>query len=218
MFRDWFPITAAYPFSKLISAITGQPTPSVSCHRRCGIGNYILINPVTKEIHPLSSFVNIEGLLSQMNKIADTIQKRKLFKKLTLGIAMKNIEKFIDTSTLPRDWQTKDFLEFLNGFANFRELYPDNQARIRYIKNSRYRTMLLFGMHFQDLYNFEVPRVQRCVVHYIAADGKMYPFCTYNSGPCYRTSIEKQFSRPIRNVSFLSKKKQKQFEEEAKAN
>jgi uncharacterized radical SAM superfamily Fe-S cluster-containing enzyme len=107
-----------------------------------------------------------------MNKIADTIQKRKLFKKLTLGIAMKNIEKFIDTSTLPRDWQTKDFLEFLNGFANFRELYPDNQARIRYIKNSRYRTMLLFGMHFQDLYNFEDASCSAVCRPYIAADEK----------------------------------------------
>jgi uncharacterized radical SAM superfamily Fe-S cluster-containing enzyme len=25
----------------------------------------------------------------------------------------------------------------------------------------------------------------------------LYPFCTYNSGPCFREKIEKQFSTPL---------------------
>jgi 7,8-dihydro-6-hydroxymethylpterin dimethyltransferase len=36
---------------------------------------------------------------------------------------------------------------------------------------------------------------QRCVVHYSAPDGKIYPFCSYNSGPVFRERIEKQFSQ-----------------------
>jgi uncharacterized radical SAM superfamily Fe-S cluster-containing enzyme len=60
-----------------------------------------------------------------------------------------------------------------------------------------YRTLLVAGMHFMDLYNFDVERVKRCVIHYAAPDGKLYPFCTYNSGPTYREKIEKQFSVPF---------------------
>jgi len=52
-------------------------------------------------------------------------------------------------------------------------------------------------MHFQDSYNYDVERVKRCVIHYAAPDGKLYPFCTYNSGPTYREKIEKQFSIPF---------------------
>ena len=52
-------------------------------------------------------------------------------------------------------------------------------------------------MHFQDAYNYEAERTQRCVVHYAAPNGKLYPFCTYNSGPCFRTEVEKQFAKPI---------------------
>ena len=49
-------------------------------------------------------------------------------------------------------------------------------------------------MHFMDLYNYDVERVRRCVIHYAAPDGKIYPFCAYNSGPTFREKIERQFA------------------------
>jgi uncharacterized radical SAM superfamily Fe-S cluster-containing enzyme len=42
-----------------------------------------------------------------------------------------------------------------------------------------------------------VERVKRCVIHYSAPDGKIYPFCAYNSGPCFRDKVEKNFSVPL---------------------
>jgi uncharacterized radical SAM superfamily Fe-S cluster-containing enzyme len=60
-----------------------------------------------------------------------------------------------------------------------------------------YRTLLVAGMHFQDNYNYDIERLKRCVIHYAAPDGKLYPFCAYNSGPNYREKIEKQFSIPF---------------------
>ena len=35
------------------------------------------------------------------------------------------------------------------------------------------------------------------MIHYAAPNGKIYPFCAYNSGPIYREKIEKQFSIPF---------------------
>jgi hypothetical protein len=49
-------------------------------------------------------------------------------------------------------------------------------------------------MHFMDSYNYEVERVKRCIIHYSAPNGLVYPFCTYNSGPVYREKVEKKFS------------------------
>jgi len=45
-------------------------------------------------------------------------------------------------------------------------------------------------MHFMDNYNYDIERVKRCVIHYAAPDGKLYPFCTYNSGPVYRERLK----------------------------
>jgi uncharacterized radical SAM superfamily Fe-S cluster-containing enzyme len=52
-------------------------------------------------------------------------------------------------------------------------------------------------MHFMDSYNYDVERVKRCVIHYSAPDGMIYPFCAYNSGPVFRERVEKQFSVPL---------------------
>jgi hypothetical protein len=62
-------------------------------------------------------------------------------------------------------------------------------------KKRRYewRLILAAGMHFMDNYNFLAERSRSCVVHYATPDGRMIPFCTYNSGPAFRTEIEERF-------------------------
>jgi uncharacterized radical SAM superfamily Fe-S cluster-containing enzyme len=35
------------------------------------------------------------------------------------------------------------------------------------------------------------------VVHYPTPGGMVYPFCTCNSGPCFRDKVEKEFSVPF---------------------
>jgi hypothetical protein len=72
---------------------------------------------------------------------------------------------------------------------------------------------MLAGMHFMDSYNYDVERVKRCVIHYGAPNGKIYPFCAYNSGPVYRERIEREFAVPqevgaeMMRLDLLAKKK-----------
>ena len=60
-----------------------------------------------------------------------------------------------------------------------------------------YRTLMVAGMHFMDSYNYDVERVKRCVIHYAAPNGHIYPFCAYNSGPRVPRKIEREFSVPL---------------------
>jgi len=58
-----------------------------------------------------------------------------------------------------------------------------------------HRNALCLGtMHFQDLYNFDLNRVQRCGIHYATPDGRVIPFCAYNT--LHREEVEAKFSRP----------------------
>jgi 7,8-dihydro-6-hydroxymethylpterin dimethyltransferase len=45
--------------------------------------------------------------------------------------------------------------------------------------------------------NYDIERVKRCVIHYAAPNGLVYPFCAYNSGPTYREKIERKYSVPF---------------------
>ena len=65
------------------------------------------------------------------------------------------------------------------------------------VKKSEWRYLLLVVMHFQDVYNYQIPRVQRCVIHFATPYGRLYPFCTYNCGPVFRNRVEGKFSVPL---------------------
>jgi hypothetical protein len=45
-----------------------------------------------------------------------------------------------------------------------------------------------------DRYNYDLGRVQRCCIHYATPEGKLIPFCTYNSGPVYREKVWKKYA------------------------
>jgi hypothetical protein len=55
--------------------------------------------------------------------------------------------------------------------------------------------ILISAMHFMDPYNFDLERVQRCVIHYSIPDGRIIPFCTMNN--IHREKVERQFAKPI---------------------
>jgi uncharacterized radical SAM superfamily Fe-S cluster-containing enzyme len=81
-------------------------------------------------------------------------------------------------------------LELFQGVVD-----KEAQRRVDLIYN--WNMLLVGGMHFQDSYNYNVDRVKRCAIHYAAPNGRLYPFCTYNSGPVFREKIERQFSIPL---------------------
>jgi uncharacterized radical SAM superfamily Fe-S cluster-containing enzyme len=60
-----------------------------------------------------------------------------------------------------------------------------------------FKTLMVAGMHFMDHYNYDIERVKRCVIHYAAPNGKLYPFCSYNGGPTFREKIEREYSAPF---------------------
>lgn len=55
-----------------------------------------------------------------------------------------------------------------------------------------HNTLFLGAMHFMDLYNMDIERIKRCGVHYATPDGRIIPFCTYNT--IHRSQVEKKFS------------------------
>jgi tetraether lipid synthase len=117
--------------------------------------------------------------------------KRRLqfFTKLE---AWNNLRKFFHQERAPEGLTFTKFLQTLQGMTDKRLGRGDSEKQ-----GFTYRTLMLAGMHFMDSYNYDVERVKRCVIHYAAPNGRIYPFCAYNSGPVFRERIEKEFSIPF---------------------
>lgn len=201
MYRDWYPFCFVDPFARFLEAAQGRPGARLTCHPTCGVGTYLIVDARTQRLWPIPAFVEVEPLMESLASMATRLNGTGLLKKLQRTQELRRLRKFYHPETAPQDWSFADFVDFMIDFADFQQRYPDNASRIAASEKNRYRPLLIASMHFQDVYNYQVDRVQRCAVHYAAPDGRVYPFCSYNSGPCHRERIERDFSRSIVDTS-----------------
>jgi len=186
--EDWYPLSVTSPFSKLLSAIWKYEVAKITSHADCGIGSYIFVHSKTKSVSPITKLIDIEGFTMELNKLVK--QKISHIRALTALSAQHLLKKFFREEEAKDGMTPEICLELFQGIVD-----KEAQKRIELIYN--WNMLLIGGMHFQDSYNYNVDRVKRCSIHYAAPNGKIYPFCTYNSGPVFREKIERQFSMPL---------------------
>jgi uncharacterized radical SAM superfamily Fe-S cluster-containing enzyme len=189
-YEDWFPLSCTSPFSKLISGLQNFNRPNLTSHPHCAMGTYLYVDTSTKKAVPITRFFDMPGMLRQIDLLARQAAgaKIKLFTKIN---AWQKLRKFYRPQFAPPGLSFERFLQTLQGMTDH------SYGRGKGDGTFTYKTLLVAGMHFMDAYNYDIERVKRCVIHYSAPDGRVYPFCTYNSGPCYREKVEKEFSVPF---------------------
>jgi uncharacterized radical SAM superfamily Fe-S cluster-containing enzyme len=186
--EDWYPLSVTSPFSKLLSAIWKYDVAKITSHADCGIGSYIFVNRNTRSVTPITKAIDIEGFTWELNKLVK--QKISHIRALTALSAQHLLKKFFRQEEAKDGMTPEICLELFQGVVD-----KEAQRRVELIYN--WDMLLVGGMHFQDSYNYNVDRVKRCCIHYAAPNGRIYPFCTYNSGPVFREKIERQFSVPL---------------------
>lgn len=191
---DWFPLACVTPFSKLTAALRGTGVPTISSHPHCSLGTYFFVDEKSKKAVPITQFVDVPNMLQDMEELSRSAGKAR-FKFYSKMKAWNSMQKHFKKELAPPGLSFTKFLQTLQGMTN-KKLGRDGKDG-----TYTYRTLLVAGMHFQDAYNYDIERVKRCVIHYATPDGKLYPFCTYNSGPCYREKIERQFSVPLEKAA-----------------
>ncbi|MBI3325952.1 MAG: radical SAM protein, partial [Nitrospinae bacterium] len=183
--EDWFPIPCTSPFAKLFDALKGDGTAvNFSCHSHCGQGTYLYIDK-RGGATPITRFIDLSGFLRAIDALAGKVNQSS---SPTLAIVklLANLRRFWDASKAPDGLTFSHFLHLLKELVEGR---PESGKR-----GKGDELFMACGMHFMDSYNYEVERVKRCIIHYSAPNGLIYPFCTYNSGPVYREKVEKKFA------------------------
>ncbi|WP_297459252.1 tetraether lipid synthase Tes [Thermococcus sp.] len=184
---DWYPIPIAGHIARFFEAFTGSRYYMTS-HYCCGAATYVFLDRENKRVVPISRFLDVEGFVEYLESKAEEIEKWKSMgklKKLKLGaeIFMK-FRSFYDDKYAPKGLKVLDLIK--NAF-----MYGNYDALGQFHRNALFLGM----MHFMDEYNYDVERVERCVIHYAMPDGRIVPFCTFNVIPeLYRDKVQAQFS------------------------
>ncbi len=189
-YEDWFPLACVAPFSRFLSALRGEEAPTLTSHPHCSMGTYLFVDQ-HKRAAPVTRFVDVGAMMQDLDRLARRIphQRVKLFSKVR---AWHAVRRHFYEDRAPEGLTFQRFLQTLQGFTDKR--YGRGELEQ---KGFTYKTLMVASMHFMDVYNYDVERVRRCVIHYAAPNGLIYPFCAYNAGPTFREKIEKKYSMPF---------------------
>jgi len=186
--RDWFPLSALGPFSDLVDQLMGDRADwgamKCGCHPNCGIGTILMVNKRTRQVVPLTQFLNMEGLLEDIGTITDGAQP----KPLTVAQLALALAKNFDADKAPPGYSFSDLLKQLLSQTGARgnkigEYESDAHE-------FEWRVLFVAGMWFQDLFNYDFRRTEMCIIPYGTQMGEI-SFCAYNTGVGWRNVIEK---------------------------
>jgi uncharacterized radical SAM superfamily Fe-S cluster-containing enzyme len=171
---DWFPVSTLQPLTRFISELKKEEEVGFCAHPHCGMGTLLFFDG--DEVNPITRYVNVDKVLETLTDVNEKLGEGKVLRanfKVLSGV-VKNLE-------------FKPFIKYLKDVILFNDYHGVNRF---------YRQRVFIGaMHFMDPYNFDLERLQHCVIHYAVPDGRIVPFCAMNA--IYRYGIEKKISKPL---------------------
>ncbi len=183
--EDFYPVPFVVPISHFITAEEGIPNVEFTVHPHCGTGTYIYVE--NGKMIPITHFIDVEGLLEHIEELALSNNKwigKSLGKIKRMTSLISALPKYIDLAKAPSSVDVKKL---------FIDVLRDGTGDA--VKEFHHHTLFIGAMHFMDLYNIDLERIKRCGVHYATPDGKIIPFCTYNT--IHRVEVERKFAMPL---------------------
>ena len=180
---DFYPVPCVLPFSDLVEAYTGRPQVRFTAHQHCGAATYVFVQP--DGVVPVNRMVDVDSFFESIEHMAETIRKGGTINKYKA--LLEGVKDMHGSVKKGEQGNTAEFWKMIG-----KTLIGQNFDALR---EFHWNALFIGVMHFMDKYNYDIERVQRCCIHYATPDGKLIPFCTYNSGPVYREQVWKKFAR-----------------------
>jgi uncharacterized radical SAM superfamily Fe-S cluster-containing enzyme len=198
--RDWFPISFMGTFGDWADLVHGPQADwgqlSCGCHPNCGVGMAVMIDKETKEAVPVTAFLRGEQLAKDIARVNDAARGRFLS---IVGMALALMKNY-DPFKAPTHFKLSDLMKkFDKTFGatkgartgRYGKVEGDRTAAdIDQRRADRWNFLFIAGMWFQDLFNYDFRRTERCIIPYATQEGEI-SFCAYNTGIGWRNIIEK---------------------------
>jgi uncharacterized radical SAM superfamily Fe-S cluster-containing enzyme len=193
--RDWFPLSLMGAFADFADLVHGPEAEwgqvSCGCHPNCGVGTAVMIDKESKEMSPVPEFLNIPGLVKDMQKITDAA-RGKWMSNLMMGLTLlKHYNPYKSPSqfTLYELFKKFDKSFGLTGKDYGKVTGDRSEQDIEKRRSDRWNFLFIAGMWFQDLFNYDFRRTEMCIIPYGTQEGEI-SFCAYNTGIGWRNIIE----------------------------
>jgi uncharacterized radical SAM superfamily Fe-S cluster-containing enzyme len=181
--RDWYPLSASGPLSDFTDQLRGLESQwgslKCGCHPNCGIGTLFLVNERTRQAVPVSELLDTDQLLRDFRSINDRHRPKALMALQAVLSLVRNF-RYAKAPTGLRFW---NLVKIADGHTG-KHMGLTKTAR------HEWRILLIAGMWFQDLFNYDFRRTEMCIIPYATQMGEI-SFCAYNTGVGWRKIVEK---------------------------
>lgn len=194
--RDWYPISFMGTFSDWADLVHGPANDwgslNCGCHPNCGVGMAVMIDKETKEAVPVTAFLKGDKLADDIKKINDAARSKW---PSIVGMALALMRNY-DPFQSPKHFRLFDLLQKFDKTwgatgKNYGKVSGDRTGKdIEMRRKDRWNFLFIAGMWFQDLFNYDFRRTERCIIPYATQEGEI-SFCAYNTGIGWRNIVEK---------------------------
>lgn len=169
--QDWRPVNWPVPVSKGMEIVKNRTYPEFTMHPMCGAATFIVVEE-DGSYKPITQYIDVDHFAEIFwNIYYSGVKGKRTMAKMRMLEFVPMVKSPLVRGLL-KDVIMKGSYDALGKFMR--------------------RIVMVGIMHFMDVWNLDLDRVQRCVIHYATPDGKIRPFCTYNS--IHRNNVEKQFA------------------------
>ncbi|MGC9435850.1 MAG: tetraether lipid synthase Tes [Methanomicrobiales archaeon] len=183
---NFYPVPSVVPISRLVEAYTGDPQLMFTAHPHCGAATYVFVDE-DGNLEPINDIIDVDAFFDSVNRVADRLNQGGTINRYrSLMEGVKGLHSSIQKKDNQRAqdlWKSLARTLVVHNFDSLKEFH--------------WNALFIGTMHFMDAFNYDTDRVSRCCIHYATPDGRIIPFCSYNSGPVYREQVWQKFSRPL---------------------
>jgi uncharacterized radical SAM superfamily Fe-S cluster-containing enzyme len=216
-----YPIPATGSLTKLLAFYDYMPRFTMAAHPDCGFATIMTVDSKTGKWTKIEDFFDIDGLIKWADEVWTMVEKGEwpnMADKIVAPFAKLFGDKIGSIINQASDFAYRKAIKayFMAGSVRFMKglsgpikdflpimLNPKLETAASFFETSN--NILVSSMHFQDVYNFDVDRVQRCLVHYGVIDPDdptkvlQIPFCAMNS--IRREELEKRHAKQTISVN-----------------
>jgi uncharacterized radical SAM superfamily Fe-S cluster-containing enzyme len=172
---DWFPLNSISLIGRALDRVRGEASLAPTSDAHCSLGTYFYIDDDNKPFC-LNSFFDLGRFLRCMAEVTPDINQGVIERQISRIRQLGQLSECLDRQRAPNGLTFQRLLRGLEGWED------KSRGRSAGWFRRGFNGMFVAGMHFMDARSYNLRRVERCIIQYVATDGQLIPFCSYNTG------------------------------------
>jgi uncharacterized radical SAM superfamily Fe-S cluster-containing enzyme len=180
---DWFPLSSISLISRALDRLRNESSLAPSSDSHCSIGTFFYVDDDNKPFC-LSSFFDFDRFFREMAEVTPHSEQGIIERQISRIRQLGQLSRCLDREKVPAGLTFQRMLRSMDAWED------KTEGRSEGWTQRGFNGIFVAGMHFMDAHSYNLRRLKRCIIQYVATDGQLIPFCSYNAGARLRESEE----------------------------